>query len=97
LFGFNAQTVEQAFGSHDVKDEQIIPWLGTTQTVCVRGDKLSSWDQFQIVVRVLDVLCEKLRKRRGAIHCRAGLQSGPTPTIYWTERPEDRPKQHKRG
>ena len=119
-FGFNVQTVEQALGSRDVKDEQIIPWLGSTQTVwithdkkaksrhvislkanrvsllCVRGDKLSSWDQFKIVVRVFDVLCEKLRKRRGAIHYRASLKSGPTPTVYWTERPEDRPRQHKR-
>jgi len=121
LFDFNIKTVEQAFGSPDVKDEQIIPWLGSTQTawithdkkaksrhaislkanrvslLCIRGEKLSNWDQFKIVVRVIDVLCDKLNRARGAIHCRANLQSGPTPTVYWAERPEDRPRNHKRG
>lgn len=115
-FGFSIDTVARALGKSGVKDEELIPWLGRTQTawithdkkakkrhglllktsrvtvLWVSGDKLSNWEQFKIVVRVIDAMCEKVKKSRGAIHCRAGRKGRPTPQILWAEKAEDRPK-----
>ncbi|MDO8637644.1 MAG: hypothetical protein Q7R34_15665 [Dehalococcoidia bacterium] len=62
----------------------------------VKGPKnFPAWLQLKIIVRVLDELERKAIAAHGAIHFKATQSGGPSPTIIWTEHPQDRPKNFK--
>ena len=53
------------------------------------------WQQFKILVRVIDKLHQMLLSAHGAIHFQAGIKGIPTPKIIWAESPLDRGKSSK--
>jgi len=59
----------------------------------IRGhpEQFSTWQQFKILVRVIDRLHQMLLSAHGAIHFQAGIRGTPTPKVLWTESPSDRP------
>ena len=60
----------------------------------VRGHptKFAAWQQFRIVVRVIDEMQQMLQLAYGAMHFRAGLRGTSRPKVTWTELPRDMPR-----
>ena len=58
-------------------------------------EKFATWQQFKIIVRVIDRLHQMLLSAHGAIHFQAGLKGSPTPKIVWAEYPRDMPRSHR--
>lgn len=55
-------------------------------------EQFATWQQFKILVRVIDRLHQALLSSHGAIHFQAGIKGTPTPKVLWSESPLDRPK-----
>ena len=56
------------------------------------ANEFSNWQQFKVVVRVIDEVVRRVRASRGAIHFRAGIRGTPSPEILWAEYPQDMPR-----
>ena len=73
-----------------VHEEKIkVSWVSV---LWIRGrtEYFASWVQFKVIVRVWDRMNELLRNSHGAMHFEAGVSSGPTPKVSWTENSQDR-------
>lgn len=60
----------------------------------IRGhpEQFATWQQFKILVRVIDKLHQMLLSAHGAMHFQAGIKGGPTPKVVWTELSRDSPR-----
>jgi hypothetical protein len=90
---------KQAWITHDKKAKkrhEIALKANRVTVLWVSGTALANWEMLKIVVRVIDVVIEKMKKARGAIHFRAARRGGPTPTIVWAEHSQDQRKEHRR-
>jgi hypothetical protein len=56
-----------------------------------QGEQFSSWQQFKVVMRVIDRLHEALLAAHGAIHFEAGLGNKSTLKVTWAESHSDMP------
>lgn len=55
-------------------------------------EQFATWQQFKVLVRIIDMLHQKLLTSHGAIHFQAGIKGGPTPKTLWAENPTDMPR-----
>ncbi len=51
-----------------------------------------AWQQFKIVMRVIDETNRMLQSAHGALHLRAGLRGGSRPKVIWAEVVRDMPR-----
>ena len=60
----------------------------------IRGDpeQFAIWQQFKILVRIIDKLHQMLLSAHGAMHFQAGIKGTPTPKVVWTELSRDMPR-----
>ncbi len=55
-------------------------------------EQFATWQQFKVLVRVIDVLHHMLQASHGAMHFRAGMKGTSTPKVTWTESHLDMPR-----
>jgi len=67
---------------------------GRISVLWLRGhsEKFATWQQFKVLVRVIDRLHQMLLSAHGAMHFRAGIRGTPTPEVVWTELNRDMPR-----
>ena len=83
--------------THDIKAKkkhEVDLKANRISVLWIRGhpEQFATWQQFKILVRVIDKLHQMLLSAHGAMHFQAGIKGGPTPKVVWTELNRDSPR-----